>query len=371
MFATQSQQLTDLLMRICGLLQITQTQHNAAEGHYNAIGEWLADSKSGLYRFRPAIYSQGSFRIGTTVKPREREEYDVDLVCELQVDPRLISSPVLLLDLIEARLRQHGDYKTRIERKNRCIRVVYARDFYLDILPGCPDPNGHGTCLVVPDREASCWKPSNPKGYAEWFESIAGKRMVKAALEPLPTFEYGEVKPPLSRVVQLVKRWRDVFFETRPDLAPISIVLTTLAGHHYVGQSDVSDGLTAFLEGVVRTIPSNGNRLVVLNPSNQKEDLSEKWDRNPRAYSAFVSGMASFLTSWRAVVAGRGIPEVAVALSALFGEELTGRAVDQQAEALQKARKNRELSFSTKSKSIVVGAGAGTIPVRTNTFFGE
>src|SRR5439155_13830858 len=215
MYTTLSQQLSDLLMRICSSLQITSTQHNAAEGHYNAIGGWLADPNSGLYRFRPQIYSQGSFRIGTTVKPRKREEYDVDLVCELKADPRLISEPVILLNLIELRLRQHGDYANRLKRKNRCIRVIYARDFYMDILPGCPDPNGHGTCLVVPDREGSCWKPSNPKGYAEWFERVAGKRMVRAALEPVPTFEYG-LKPPLMYVVQLIKRWRDVFFEQEP-----------------------------------------------------------------------------------------------------------------------------------------------------------
>src|SRR5262245_45844429 len=138
MFTTVSQQLSDLLLRICRSLQITATQHKAAEDHYNAIGSWLADPRSGLYRFRPQIYPQGSFRIGTTVKPRKRDEYDVDLVCELQADPRLFPAPVMLLNLIESRLREHGDYATRLERKNRCIRVLYARDFYLDILPGCP-----------------------------------------------------------------------------------------------------------------------------------------------------------------------------------------------------------------------------------------
>src|SRR5262245_17036835 len=151
MFTTLSEQLSDLLLRICSSLQITPTQYKAAQDHYNAIGSWLGDTDSGLFRFRPQIYPQGSFRIGTTVKPRKREEYDVDLVFELQADPRLFPNPVALLDLIEFRLRQHADYATRLKRKNRCIRVTYARDFYLDILPACPDPNGQGTCLVVPD----------------------------------------------------------------------------------------------------------------------------------------------------------------------------------------------------------------------------
>jgi hypothetical protein len=305
------------------------------------------------------------------VKPRKREEYDVDLVCELRADPRLFPNPVTLLDLIEFRLRQHGDYGTRLKRKNRCIRVMYAQDFYLDILPGCPDPNGQGTCLVVPDRNGGCWKASNPKGYASWFETTTEKRMIKAAMEPLPEFEYGATKPPLTYAVQLLKRWRDVFYDEQPEIAPISIVLTTLAGIHYGGETDVAAALTAVLDRIVQAIPSGGQRLVVLNPSNQREDLSEKWGQNPRAYSAFVTGMNSFLKKWRAIVAGGGIPEVMAALSGLFGEEITQRVIKEQAEAVQKARRNRELTFDTKSKSILVGGGLSTIPVRPNTFFGE
>jgi hypothetical protein len=369
MFTTLSEQLSDLLLRICMSLQITATQHKAAEDHYNAIGAWLADPNSGLFRFRPKIYSQGSFRIGTTVKPRKREEYDVDLVCELRADSRLFPNPVALLNLIESRLREHGDYATRLERKNRCLRVMYANDFYLDILPACPDPNGQGTCLVVPDRNARCWKASNPKGYASWFETATEKRMVKAALEPLPEFE--NMKPPLNYAVQLIKRWRDVFYETQPDLAPISIVLTTLAGHHYAGESNVAPALTGILNRIVAAIPENGPRLAVLNPSNLKEDLSERWNLNPRSYSAFVTGMNSFLRVWTTIIGGRGIPEVTAALNSLFGENLTRRVVEEQADALQKSRRNRELRFDTKSKSIVVGGGLSTIPVRSNTFFGE
>ena len=91
----------------------------------------------------------------------------------------------------------------------------------------------------------------------------------------------------------------------------------------------------------------------------------------PHSYLAFVTGMNSFLKNWRAIVAGRGIPEVTSALSSLFGEDITQRVVKEQAEAVQKARRNRTLSLDAKSKSIVMGAGLTTIPVRPNTFFGD
>jgi hypothetical protein len=55
-------------------------------------------------------------------------------------------------------------------------------------------------------------------------------------------------KRPLELVVQLIKRWRDLYYAGgNPDLAPISIVLTTLAGHAYNGEQSVSKALTSVL----------------------------------------------------------------------------------------------------------------------------
>ena len=142
MFITESfsRQLDDLLERICSKLQITPTQHEQADDRYRAIGDWLEAEGSPLARAKPVIYPQGSLRIGTTVRPLTRREYDLDLVCELELDWRRIPNPVILLDVVEMRLKDHETYRTMLERKNRCIRVKYANQFHLDILPGCPDP---------------------------------------------------------------------------------------------------------------------------------------------------------------------------------------------------------------------------------------
>jgi len=90
MFITESLnlQLDDLLERICSKLQITPAQHQIAQDRYETIGSWLAAEESLLARFGPVIYPQGSLRIGTTVRPRTGEEFDLDLVCEVQLDWR-------------------------------------------------------------------------------------------------------------------------------------------------------------------------------------------------------------------------------------------------------------------------------------------
>ena len=185
------------------------------------------------------------------MKPRARQEYDLDLVCELQADWQRIPNPLVLLDAVEGRLCSHEKYKAMIERKNRCVRVKYANEFHLDILPACPDPASGNDCLVVPDCEARAWRPSNPKGYATWFEvqteTLQAFAVQKA--EPLPEQESVEEKAPLKRAVQLLKRWRDISYARNLDMAPVSIVLTTLAAQHYGRQGSVNEALMGILNG--------------------------------------------------------------------------------------------------------------------------
>ena len=79
----------------------------------------------------------------------------------------------------------------------------------------------------------------------------------RADIKPLPSDDNIE-KPPLKRAVQLIKRYRDVYFEENADSAPISIVLTTLAGQIYKGQSSVYKAISDILEGILMNLPSDG-----------------------------------------------------------------------------------------------------------------
>ena len=105
---------------------------------------------------------------------------------------------------------------------------------------------------------------------------------------PYPTTNQLTEKTALQLAVQLVKRWRDIYFASTPDLAPISIVLTTLAGQHYAGEPSPMEALSRVVSSILGALPPFG-RLYVLNPMNPLEDLSEKWDDDPRRYPAFVS----------------------------------------------------------------------------------
>ena len=50
---------------------------------YEEVGAWLNDETSALHQYSPRVYPQGSFRLGTPVRPlRPEDEFDIDLVCK-------------------------------------------------------------------------------------------------------------------------------------------------------------------------------------------------------------------------------------------------------------------------------------------------
>ncbi len=115
-------QLDQLLQEVTVALQLTPTQYRLAEERYRAVGSWLGDPASTLAGLRPIIYPQGSMALQTTVKPREAEEFDLDLV--LQVEP-ISQDPLALYKRVYRRLADHGAYVQKLERMKRCIRLNY------------------------------------------------------------------------------------------------------------------------------------------------------------------------------------------------------------------------------------------------------
>ncbi len=103
--------LDKLFEEICDSVQLTDTQFELAEGHYFAVGEWLAAKESPLAIYKPRIYPQGSVRHKTTVKPLARQEHDLDLICLLELPFGTFPDPRTVFDLVAMRLRQNGLYK--------------------------------------------------------------------------------------------------------------------------------------------------------------------------------------------------------------------------------------------------------------------
>jgi len=361
--------IDDFLIAICEKLQLSLTEYALAKQRYEGIGGYL-DRHEQLSRFSPTVYPQGSVRLGTTVRPKGSQEYDIDLVCELKIDATGVRKPIAVLDLVQAAIEQNLIYRPLLERKNRCVRLNYAGKFHLDILPAIPDLASGGTCVLVPDCKAGDWKASNPKGYARWFDDRCRFRppQVRAKAAQLPEAEAVEEKAALKLAVQLVKRARDVHFAGNPDLSPRSITLTTLFALHYAGETSTYEAISSILSRILLSLPTAG-RLVVLNPMNFQEDFSETWEAR-RQYVAFVNFIREFRTRWETLGAATGIHNVKGILEKSFGEDVTVEVVEDQVKKVNEARARSALSVAATGILMRTPSPVAT-PTPRHTFHGK
>lgn len=366
-------EIHDLLDEVCVALQLSDTEYGEATDRYTAVSKWLGALGSPLASFFPRIYPQGSARLRTTVSPRGRVEHDVDLVCLLNVDVHAHSDPLVLYAMVEERLRNNGQYKNKLERFKRCIRINYANEFHLDITPAIPDRSRGGSAILVPDRDIKEWKPSDPIAYANWFDGRAKEveeRLIRKYAEALPAQEEAMEKAPLRRAVQLLKRHRDMVFDGSDD-SPRSIVLTTLAAQHYAGHEETGDALIGSMQGMIHQIQMTGAlHMKVPNPIHPQEDFSEAWVAHPEHYRAFVSFLRSFSDRMQRLARTTGgIPSVAKELNELFGEEVTTRAVAAFADRVERTRQRGSLR-AVPSLVRLSAAAAAAPAIPRNTFYG-
>lgn len=375
---TPEGQLEDLLRRIAAALQLTPAQYDLVDQRYEGITRYLDAPGSPLAIHDPHMFAQGSRALGTTVKPWDRQEFDLDFVMKLR-RPLWGFQPKELLMTLYSWLKENGNYAHMLELKKRCVRLCYANEFHIDILPALPDLEKGGTCILVPcmanggDGE---WSPSNPEGYVEWFNSRSALAMweetlvaMKAQVDPLPELEQLHEKPPLKVIVQLVKRHRDVVFNTKMDLAPISIVLTTMAGDLYHGARSVTAALTDCLAAMCNEVRRTPGVLIIRNPTNFDEILSERWRDDPSLYFAFKRWLFAFSAQWSRVLEseGAGLPKL---LKELFGVDAVNHALKQQADIVHAARKASLLSVAPVGVLTVGERPAKAVRVRDHRFYG-
>ena len=299
-------------------IDIPESTYDKAEQRYRDLGEWLGRDNSICAPHDPHVFPQGSFRLGTVVRPLSGEdEYDLDLACELQKGiAKSTRSQEQLKNLVGVEVESYRNYRgieDEKEEKHRCWRLLYKDDikFHMDIVPCIPEEEQRRqniraamtkqgseellaetvsafTVAITDNRHpqyrslADEWNISNPEGYARWFEfrmKLAQRFLeervlvTKAAnVDELPTYQW---KTPLQRCVQILKRHRDVMFINHPEAKPISVIITTLAAEAYTGETNVDEAMRNILRNIESLVSPQSPRIP--NPVNPAEDFAEKW----------------------------------------------------------------------------------------------
>ena len=323
MLNEKENQFNELLSTIAEELDISEAKFLEAEKRYNAIGEWLRRDSSGLKDIDVSIYPQGSFRLGTVIRPiNDKDEYDIDLVCELNYSKYNISQKDLKEKIGSELILYSKNYTMKKEpgNKRRCWTLDYADDFHIDILPSIPDSISFKSILdennissdwtdyaiAITDKTKSNydqidnnWLLSNPKGYAEWFKEqmkVSYKKnksvlaeSLKVDIEEVPEYK---IKTPLQMSVQLLKRHRDLYFNGK-EYKPISIIITTFAGHAYNNEENIYTALMNIINNIsdINSYRRNG-KYEILNPSNLTENFADKWNEDgnlPQSFQEWIN----------------------------------------------------------------------------------
>ncbi|CCH03571.1 hypothetical protein FAES_pFAES01077 (plasmid) [Fibrella aestuarina BUZ 2] len=389
---TLSPSLTDyssILTRITELLDITPAQYEKAVSHYKAVGKWLDAPGSSLALYKPIIYPQGSFRYGTVIKPlTDEEEFDVDLVCRLLINKRLVNQQTLKA-MVGNRLKAHTDYRRMLDKEGRrCWRLNYneAERFHLDILPSIPDDFGwliqagvlpelasHALCIT--DRETWGvgieWPRSNPEGYARWFHSrmkyIFAQERIRLAnrmemkVEDVPEYR---VKTVLQRIVQLLKRHRDIMFGDDAE-KPISIIITTLAAWAYQEEPDLERAMRQVLTAMPGLVRVEQGKYVIPNPVNPLENFADRWADTPRKAEKFFQWIAQAQLDFAKIGQIKGLPNAASSLKAQFGENIVNRALNSIGNDARQLRESGQLTMERSTGIISSAVGGLTVPQHT------
>lgn len=291
------------LEEIVNEISIPMSKYEEAESHYMTVGEWLASEDSELAKYEPSIYAQGSFALGTAIKPINKEEYDVDAVCKLNI-PITAITQANLKKIVGDRLKGNNKYKSMLKEKKRCWTLKYSDSskFHLDILPATPDNSiyfdvytyknytyGDPICITDNEKEdfykfSSDWLKSNPKGYAQWFKErmfigYPEHRSINCceSVDDLPLFRKITT---LQKVIKLLKYHRNLKY-IQNEHKPISIIITTLAAKAYNGEDNIYDAMKNIVNTMGKYVEMRDNKYWVANPVNSDENFADKWNKEP------------------------------------------------------------------------------------------
>lgn len=344
-------QLEMILQRLAESLDISDSQYESAVKHYEAVGKWLSDDGSPIASHDPQIYSQGSFRLGTMIKPfNDTDQYDIDLVCELNALRKENVTQKQLKDMVGDRLKENERYRKMLKEGKRCWALQYADSarFHMDILPAIPDDEINGIAreiganlaekaILITDRELYNWQRSNPIGYAEWFKErmkvqferqrVLLAESLRASVEDVPDYK---VKTPLQQSIQILKRHRDIMFVDDKDDKPISIIITTLAAQAYNNEADLFDALQNIINKMPNLIERDeqGNAIVA-NPVNPFENFADKWKKHPEKETKFRRWLQQVRTDLDAVLNAGNLDNMIEGLKPRFGDRIINEAASE------------------------------------------
>ena len=398
MTVEQKKQFSVILSELGKSLDITESQYNTVVKSYTAVGSWLANDSSLLASYQPEILPQGSFLLGLVIQPiNPNDDIDIDLVCKLN-GKKPDWTQCDLKRIVGEQLMSNETYKKMLSKEGRrCWTLKYSEttNYHMDILPSiasvgyklilekafsASEKEIQITPISITDKEhmgyktiktPERWLQSNPFEYARWFQNQAiVDHIIKGfslneAIQPVP--EYQENKLPLQRVIQILKRHRDMMFNGDED-KPISIIITTLAAKAYQKEINIFDALNNIIQRIPSFIEKKDGQKWVENPVNPSENFADKWIENKKKEENFYKWLIQIKKDISDASSFSGLHNIQESLSKSFGNNIIQKTFSNYALIQKDLRENQKLYMSSVTGTL---SQSGSINVKNHNFFGN
>lgn len=219
---------------------------------------------------------QGSWAHETIIKPADDVEFDADFL--LAMDEVADWTPKRYLTEVHAALARNGTYKDMVKPpKDRCVRVVYAGNYHVDIVPFVTLSDGR---QVIVNGVTDEWEDTDPAGFTAWMKDkndITGENLKR-----------------VIRLLKYLRDHRDHFRRTR------SVLITAMVGYRVEATKKLfdpgyySDLPTAFFHLVTdlnNWLQDNETMPSIVDPSGATDQygnpitFDHRWNQD--IYSAF------------------------------------------------------------------------------------
>lgn len=375
MAETPDDLISELLTGTMEELDVPRSVEMTMHAVYDDVGRWMSET---LGEGNWSIYSQGSGRLGTMVRPADGGDFDIDSVVVRDVEKTEITQQELkdevgdtLNRYVRSKAWASGPTATSCDESRRCWTLSFNEPFHMDVLPAIPDPAAHSTGILLPDKALLRWQFSNPIGYSDWFfdrmaddyeeRRAAFAKDANVDVEDVPRWQ---IRTSLQRMVQVFKVHRNLYFAVDDPHRPPSIVITTLAAQAYRGERQLVEAVMNGASRMPDLVERDGARYVVLNPVQDHENFADMW--TPTAAARFFEWMNDLqATLDEARETRSGLQDAVAILQKMFGIEPVERSAERYGASRQSARNDGRLR--------VAGTGAvGTtgVAVKPHTFYG-
>jgi hypothetical protein len=244
-----------------GELQINKSKRQKLMKSKDALMEKIKKHfKENHPDYVPHFYIQGSYKTATMIRTKD-DTCDLDLGIIFECEPDV--TPTTLQKWVKEAVDGHTE--TPPEHRSKCIRVIYAGDYHIDLPVFYEIEEDKHPHLAVKNEG---WQDDDPKEFTKWYLDIKDE------------------KGQLQRTVRYLKGWSD----HKSKKLPSGLELTILAAKYirYHKRDDIA--LRNTLENMQTGL---GSKFSCKMPTTPKEDLFDKYSENRE--QNFLDALDSFV----------------------------------------------------------------------------